>query len=97
MSKRGRPPVNGNSRKSLYIKFRVSGSEWAKIFECADEDGKTISQEIRDLVDKRLEEQAEMREDRRKQREAWYSEQRGCTDLENPWPDYEPDSDDDDE
>ena len=43
---------------------------------------KSISKEIRDLVQRRLKEQEEEREDRRKQRAAWYAE-RGYPEPDN--------------
>lgn len=73
MAKRGRPPEN-NVKRNMGFRVRLTPSEWADWVECADEDGKSISKEIRDLVQKRLEEQAEERKERRQAREAWYRE-----------------------
>jgi len=77
MAKKGRPPANKTTRKMGHL-VRVNPSEWADWVECADEDGKSMSQLVRDLVQKRLAEQAEERKERRQAREAWYRE-RGYT------------------
>lgn len=82
MAKRGRPPLNGKTPKTKSVTFRFTGSEWCDLFQVADEDGKSMSQEIRDLVQRRLKEQEEEREDRRKKRAAWYAE-RGYPEPDN--------------